>query len=92
MLLSNQKCCLLLNGVSTIDNPKFAKQLLIYINQNFSWIEHGRRNRGAQGAIILPSEIFLTQYALLSRKLAHKMFIFSKILRLASLANKATSN
>ena len=40
---------------------------------------------GAQGArappIILPSEIFLTQYALLSRKLALKMFIFNKIFR-----------
>ena len=49
---------------------------------------------GAQGArappIILPSEIFLTQYALLSRKLAHKMFIFNKIFRLASLANQDT--
>ena len=47
---------------------------------------------GAQGArappIILPSEIFLTQYALLSRKLVHKMFIFNKIFRLASLANQ----
>ena len=57
---------------------------------------HGRRNRGAQGArappIILPSEIFLTQYALLSRKLAHKMFIFNKIFRLASLANEDSSN
>ena len=46
---------------------------------------------GAQGArappIILPSEIFLTQYALLSRKLVHKMFIFNQIFRLASLAN-----
>ena len=56
----------------------------------------GRRNRGAQGArappppIILPSEIFLTQYALLSRKLAHKMFIFNKIFWLASLANQDT--
>ena len=51
---------------------------------------------GAQGArappIILPSEIFLTQYALWSRKLAHKMFIFNKIFRLASLANQDTSN
>ena len=51
---------------------------------------------GAQGArappIILPSEIFLTQYALLSRKWAHKMFIFSKIFRLASLANQDTYN
>ena len=51
---------------------------------------------GAQGArappIILPSEIFLTQNALLSRKLAHKMFIFNKIFRLASLANQDTSN
>ena len=54
---------------------------------------------GAQGArapppppIILPSEIFLTQYALLSRKLVHKMFIFNKIFRLASLANQDTSN
>ena len=50
---------------------------------------------GAQGArappIILPSEIFLTQYALLSRKLAHIMFIFNKIFRLASLANQDTS-
>ena len=42
--------------------------------------------------IILPSEIFLTQYALLSRKFAHKMFIFNKIFRLASLANLDTSN
>ena len=42
--------------------------------------------------IILPSEIFLTQYALLSRKLAHKMFIFNKIFRLASLANQDTSS
>ena len=38
---------------------------------------------GAQGArppppIILPSEIFLTQYALLSRKFSHKMLIFNK--------------
>ena len=55
---------------------------------------------GAQGArapppphpIILPSEIFLTQYALLSRKLGHKMFISNKIFRLASLANNDTSN
>ena len=51
---------------------------------------------GAQGArappppIILPSEIFFTQYALLLRKLAHKMFIFNKIFRLASLANQDT--
>ena len=42
--------------------------------------------------IILPNEIFLTQYALLSRKLAHKMFILNKIFRLASLANQDTSN
>ena len=27
----------------------------------------------------LPSEILFTQYALLSRKLTHKMFIFNKI-------------
>ena len=63
--------------------------------------KHGRRNRGggAQGArapppIILPSEIFLTQYALLSRKLAHKnfMFIFNKIFRLASLADQNSTN
>ena len=55
---------------------------------------------GAQGArappppppIILPSEIFLTQYALLSRKFAHKMFIFNKNFRLASLANLDTDN
>ena len=40
--------------------------------------------------IILPSEIFLTQYALLSRKLANKMIIFNKIVRLASLANQDT--
>ena len=57
---------------------------------------HGRRNRGGGGhvpppPIILPSEFFLTQYALLSRKLAHKMFIFSKIFQLASLANQDTS-
>ena len=38
--------------------------------------------------IILPSEIFLTQYALLSMKLVHKMLIFNKIFRLASLANQ----
>ena len=38
--------------------------------------------------LILPSEIFLTQYALLSRKLAHTIFIFNKIFRLASLANQ----
>ena len=38
--------------------------------------------------IIWPSGIFLTQYALLSRKLAHKMFIFHDIFRLASLANQ----
>ena len=31
-------------------------------------------------------------YALLSRKLAHKMFIFNKIFRLASLADQDTSN
>ena len=42
--------------------------------------------------IILPSEMFLTQYALLSKKLAHKMFIFIKIFRLASLACEDTSN
>ena len=42
--------------------------------------------------IILISEIFLTQYALLSRKLAHKMFISNKIFRFASLANQDTSN
>ena len=42
--------------------------------------------------IILPSEIFLTQYTLLSRKLAHKMFIFNKMFRFASLANQDTSN
>ena len=54
---------------------------------------------GAQGArapppppIILPSEIFLTQYVLLSRKLVHEIFIFNKIFRLASLANQDTSN
>ena len=57
------------------------------------FVGHGRRNRGgAQGArappIILPSEIFLTQYALLSRKSANKMFIFNKIFWLASLANQ----
>ena len=50
---------------------------------------------GAQGArappIILPSEIFLTQNALLSRKFAHKTFIFNKIFRLAALANLDTS-
>ena len=42
--------------------------------------------------IILPSEIFLTQYAQLSRKLTHKMPIFNKIFRLASLADQDTSN
>ena len=42
--------------------------------------------------IILPSEIFLTQNALLSRKSAHKMFVFNKKFRLASLANQDTSN
>ena len=60
-----------------------------------SW-NMGVGTEGAQGArappIILPSEIFFTQYALLSRKLAHKMFIFNKIFRLASLANQDTSN
>ena len=38
--------------------------------------------------IILPSEIVLTQCALLSRKLVHKMFTFNKIFWLASLANQ----
>ena len=41
--------------------------------------------------IILPSKIFLTPYALLSRKLANKMFIFNKIFRLASLATTKKS-
>ena len=59
-------------------------------------IHMGVGTGGAKGArappIILPSEIFLTQYALLSMKLAHKLFIFNKIFRLASLANQDTSN
>ena len=52
----------------------------------------GVGTEGAQGArappIILPSEIFLIQYALLTMKLVHKMLIFNKIFRLASLANQ----
>ena len=52
----------------------------------------GHRGHVTPPPIILPSEIFLTRYALLSSKLAHKMFIFNKILRLASLANQDTSN
>ena len=52
----------------------------------------GHRGHVPPPPIILPSEIFFTQYALLSRKLAHKMFIFNKIFRLASLANQDTSN
>ena len=71
--------------------PNMYRKLNSYIEK---CVTHGRRNRGGTGGtcppppIILPSEIFLTQYALLTRKLTHKMFIFNKIFRLASLANQ----
>ena len=63
---------------------------------NIVWIYGMGVGTGGTGGtcppIILPSEIFLTQYALFSRIFAHKMFIFNKIFRLASLADQDTSN
>ena len=71
------------------DWTKLAHAQLGYGAYNMGVGTGGGGHRGhVPPLIILPSEIFNTQCALLSRKLAHKMFIFNKIFRFASLPNQ----
>ena len=72
-----------------IVHPHEYTSMTSYIDRS----RHGRRNWGACAPpqLFCQVKFFLTQYALLSRKLAHKMFIFHQIFRLSSLANQDTS-
>ena len=80
---------ILINYIHVHQNMGLQGEGVIIISPRYCsmGVGTGGGTGGTCPPIILPSEIFLTHYALLSRKFAHKMFIFDKFFRLASLAN-----